>query len=426
MGRGGAAVASPCDDGSAVFFNPAGLAFATGQVLSAGGTLIAPSGQFENDVTGAKSSMNSRVYPVPHLFYQRRINDRFAIGFGLFAPYGLETDWPATFEGRFLGYKSVVQGIYLQPTLAVKLTHRIGIGVGLDITHLKVELRQRLDLSPVALPPPAPPGATFANLGIQPGTDFANADLNGGAWNLGANFGIQFQATDRLSFGARYLTRQKVEITKGTVNFTQVSTGITLAAGNPFGVPAGTSLDDVLAPRFLADSLLGPQNATTAITLPDQLVVGAAYQFTSKLKVLLDYQYVNWKVFKDLQLNFALAGQRTIVESYRHSDGFRLGGEYAWTPTTNFRAGFLTHTAAAPSQTVTPNLPEGPRSEFTLGFGTRLSHSLRLDLAYQYIDQADRRGRTTDGGLAVPTTAVNNGLYTFHAHLFGATLALDF
>jgi hypothetical protein len=49
-----------------------------------------------------------------------------------------------------------------------------------------------------------------------------------------------------------------------------------------------------------------------------------------------------------------------------------------------------------------------------------------VDLAYQYIDQADRRGRTTDGGQAAPTVAVNNGLYTFHAHLFGATLALAF
>ena len=75
---------------------------------------------------------------------------------------------------------------------------------------------------------------------------------------------------------------------------------------------------------------------------------------------------------------------------------------------------------------MTPNLPEGKRSELTLGFGTRLGRSLRLDLAYQYIDQGDRRGRTTDGGLALPTTTVNNGLYTFTAHLIGATFALDF
>ena len=55
-----------------------------------------------------------------------------------------------------------------------------------------------------------------------------------------------------------------------------------------------------------------------------------------------------------------------------------------------------------------------------------LLNDLHVDLAYQYIDQADRRGRTTDGGLSQPTSAVNNGLYNFRAHLFGATLTWAF
>ena len=426
MGRAGTGVASPCGDGSTIFFNPAGLALMTQQMISAGGTLIIPSGGFENEITGVKTDLNDRIYPVPHLYYQRRINDRLAAGFGAFVPYGLETDWPEDFEGRFLGYKSVVQAIYLQPTLAARLTDRISVGAGLDIVHLHVELHQHADLATVALPPPAPPGATFANLGIPSGTDFADAEVSGNAWNLGASLGVMWRATDRLSFGARYLTRQKIEVDQGTVSFNQRPTGITLALGNPFGVPAGTPLDAILAPRFLDDSLLGPQGGSTTLTMPDQFTLGAAYQLTPRIKVLFDYQRVNWKVFDQLVLQFERAGTRTIVEHYRASNGFRLGGEYAWSPTTTFRGGFLTHSAAAPDQTVTPNLPEGKRSEITLGFGTRLTRSLQLDLAYQYIDQADRRGRTTDGGLAVPTTAVNNGLYTFSAHLIGATLALAF
>ena len=75
---------------------------------------------------------------------------------------------------------------------------------------------------------------------------------------------------------------------------------------------------------------------------------------------------------------------------------------------------------------MTPNLPEGPRTEYTAGVGATLSPKLHLDVSYQYIDQADRRGRTTDGGLAVPTAAVNNGLYTFSASLIGATLTYKF
>jgi long-chain fatty acid transport protein len=162
----GTAVASPCDDASTIFFNPAGLALATHKLVSAGGTLIAPSGQFENDSTGEKTSMNKRVYPVPHVYFQHPLSDRIVAGFGFFVPYGLETDWPENFEGRFLGYKSLVQGFYLQPTVAVKITDRFMVGAGVDFTYLKVGLHQHLDLAPQALPPPAPPGTTFANLGI--------------------------------------------------------------------------------------------------------------------------------------------------------------------------------------------------------------------------------------------------------------------
>ncbi len=55
-----------------------------------------------------------------------------------------------------------------------------------------------------------------------------------------------------------------------------------------------------------------------------------------------------------------------------------------------------------------------------------MSDRFRFDLAYQYIDQADRQGRSGDGGMAAPTTAVNDGLYTFDANLLGITLTYSF
>ena len=116
------------------------------------------------------------------------------------------------------------------------------------------------------------------------------------------------------------------------------------------GYQAGTPLDAILTPRFLPDSTLGDQNASTTITLPDQIVLGAAYQLTPKFKVLFDYQRVNWKVFDELVLNFELAGQRTLVESYRASKRISHRWRVRLRPSTTFRAGFLTHTAAAPNR----------------------------------------------------------------------------
>ena len=53
MGRAGTGVSLPCDDGSSIFFNPAGIAFSTGQHVSVGTTLIAPRGGFTEDATSA-------------------------------------------------------------------------------------------------------------------------------------------------------------------------------------------------------------------------------------------------------------------------------------------------------------------------------------------------------------------------------------
>ena len=73
---------------------------------------------------------------------------------------------------------------------------------------------------------------------------------------------------------------------------------------------------------------------------------------------------------------------------------------------------------------MTPILPEGQRIEGTVGAGIRLTPALRLDLAYQYLYQGDRRGRMIE--VAAPTPANNHGIFAFTANLFGASLALAF
>src|SRR3989475_13300840 len=50
MGRAGTAAGAPCADGSAIFFNPAGLAGSNGGQCSAGVTLIKVVGGFTDDL----------------------------------------------------------------------------------------------------------------------------------------------------------------------------------------------------------------------------------------------------------------------------------------------------------------------------------------------------------------------------------------
>ena len=444
MGRAGTAVASPCPDGSAMFYNPAGLALTRKGhgVLTVGGTFIAPTGSFTNDQTGLVSDLNTKVYPVPHVYATYGVTDRFAVGLGFFAPYGLTTDWPTTAEGRYAGYKSVIRGLYLQPTASFKITDQIMVGGGFDIAFSHVELRQRgPDLSTIPLPAPAPAGLTFGSLGIPSGTDFVDVNLHGNGTSAGFHAGVLLKASDRLSIGARYLSRHNVKIDNGTVEITQVATGLVLPPGNPITSNPPISdptqpfpVDPFLASFFGAGGPLSNQSGSTALRYPEQWSFGAAGDVTSSLKLLFDVQLTNWKVFDTLMIKFERLdplgnGSNTVVypEHFGRTTAYRFGGQYSLGPATVVRLGYLFHNGASPDQNVTPNLPEGNRNEFTAGFGTNLVSKLHLDLGYMYINQADRRGRSfpvLSGAPAPPVTT--NGLYHFTANLFAATLTYAF
>lgn len=415
MARAGTGVADPCGDGSAMFFNPAGLAGISGRVASVGGVLINTSGSFTNDLTGQVSNLKDGHYPAPNAYVALPLGTRYAVGLGLFAPYGLTTEWPTTAEGRFLGYKSQIQAIYLQPTFAIKANARWSFGAGFDLNFMNVELDQRLDLSSQQV---TGQPFTFASLGIAPGTDFASGQLTGNGTGVGYHLGVQFKANDRLSFGLRYLSRQLVKFNNASASFSQVNTGLVLPAGNPFGAPAGTPLDLILASQFLPDSQLSSQGGSTYLRVPEQLVGGVAYQLTPKLKGLFDVQWTNWATFDALTIKFQRLPTVVLPEAYHAVVDWRLGGEYALNPNTVLRAGVLAHKGAAPDSNVTPNLPEGNRTELTLGAGRQFSPTMGLDVAFQYIDQADRRGRSGNGPI--------NGLYAFSAYLVGASLVYRF
>jgi long-chain fatty acid transport protein len=430
MGRGGAGVADPCPDGSGIFFNPAALSF-DAKVMTLGGALIGPSGTFTDTsstlMKGTISTLNEKWYPVPNIYMSVPFAKKYAFGFGVFAPYGLTTDWPTTSQGRYLGYKSLVQGVYLQPTFAAKLNDHVSLGFGVDITYLNVELRQRADLSVQTLPT----GATFAALGVAAGTDFADIQLKGNTWNYGYHLGAQFKVNDRFSIGMRYLGGQKVKVTNGTIDTTQISAkkpdGTLYVTPIPLpGIPAGTPMDALVASQFAAGGKLSDQTATTTLPLPAQFVAGMAIKAAPKVKLFFDYQYTNWSSFTSLNIDGQYLDS-VVPENYNNVSGLRMGTEIGLGTKAEFRAGFNVHGPAAPDQSVTPNLPEGSREELSLGFGARLSKAARIDFSYMYLHQPDRAGRSYPGANpAAPVVSDNNGTYSFMAHLFGLSLTFRF
>jgi len=429
MARAGTGVAAPCPDGSAIFFNPAGLAGLKGWHVSAGGTLIKALGNFTSDATQAKTDLDNPWIPVPSVYVAYGASPKLGVGIGLFAPYGLETRWPLSFDGRFTGYDNIIRNVYIQPSMAYQVTPWLSLGVGLDIVSGHVELNQQIDLAPQVLPLPGlPPGTTAAQLGIAPGTGFANAHLEASHTQVtGAHFGGIIKVNDRWSIGGRYLMHAKIDYS-GTATFTQVPTGIIIPVA--FGpIPAGTPVDAVLQPLF--SSLLPSGAVTTTITNPEQVVFGVAFKPQTGWTLYGDYQFTRWgKRFAALPINFAdpATPSQVLNTYYNNTSDFRLGAEWVKNAKLTLRGGYLYNTAAAPPETVTPLLPEGSRNEITAGAGVALTPKWSVDFAYQFIKQNDRRGRTRDlsGATADQLIALNNGLYSFSAHLVGLSLAYTF
>jgi long-chain fatty acid transport protein len=446
MGRAGTGVAAPCADGSAMFFNPAGLAGVAGKHLSVGVTLLDVQGGFTNDTLLQKSNLDNPLLAVPQAYLSYGVTSKLGVGVGLFAPYGLETKWPLSFDGRFAGYKNILQSLYLQPTLAYQVTPWLSVGGGFDIVFGKVELNQRLDLAQAPVPlPGVPAGTTFGQFGTPPGTDFADAHLEATKTTVAGHVGAIFKITDQLSFGANYLTKARFEYA-GSASFTQVPTGYIVPANITVGaltIPKGCPIDALLSAPAAACGGIGfglfnpatgvfrSQPVTTVIANPAQLVLGVAYKVANGWTLLGDYQYTWWSRFGQLFLVFpqdasGLLG-RQLIENYQNTTGVRFGAEWVRDAKWTFRGGYLHHNGAAPAETVTPLLPEGERNEFTAGTTVKLARGFSADLAYQYIEQNDRRGRTREPILGqAPTIGLNTGLYTFHAHLFGVSLGYAF
>ncbi|MBP2646499.1 MAG: fadL [Gemmatimonadetes bacterium] len=421
MGRGGTAAARPCADASGMYFNPAGIA-GLPTSGSLGGTVIMPFTTWSNDNTQIQADFLSKAYPVPNLYFVAPVAKRYALGFGVYVPYGLTTEWDKeTFEGRFLGYKTSLKAIYLQPTAAAQFG-KFKIGAGLDITHLSVDLERKLDLSQQF----AAPGVTFGMLGIPYGTDFADANITGSAWGVGYNLGATFDLTKQVSLGVRYLGRQKVTADGGEAQFTQDPTGLVLTAGNPLGFPAGTPVDALLAPQFETGGSLVTQGVSTSIRLPNQLVMGVAVTPVKALTVMFDAQYTWWEVLDEIPLDFEILPNQSLVLNDNSVWTWRFGAELLLNKEhgTVFRGGFIFHEAAAPDQSVIPNLPEASRNDYSVGFGTRISKTFYIDAAYMLVDAYNRRGRTV---ALEPGGPITNGLYfNAGANLVSVTLTATF
>ncbi|MBT3317059.1 hypothetical protein HN388_03685, partial [bacterium] len=143
----GGAFTATADDGSAIFYNPAGLAFIEGSGLSMNLMPIIPTAEFTGatmpDGTYETAKTKSAVFPIPGMYYYKNTG-HLSYGIGLYAPFGMGVAWedPATSPGRQISYDVDLKTVYITPAVAIKITENVALSVGADIAHTEIVLNK--------------------------------------------------------------------------------------------------------------------------------------------------------------------------------------------------------------------------------------------------------------------------------------------
>lgn len=390
---GGAFVAT-ADDPSAMFFNPAGNAFADNHLTLEGGgfVILRPKAEFDGvspfPGDGYHAEMAKAIYAIGHGYGVLPISNDVKLAVGFWTPAGLGVPWeePDTFRGRFLNQRVDVRQIAVSAQLAVKLSDYVAIGGGPEFRFTDVKLSRNAG----AVNP-------FTNRFV----DVAHISIvsTGTPVKVGFNAGILIKPCPRLRLGVAFHSHMDVD----------------LEGGAEFGrIPSGNAQFDAAVAAQLPIGRTVP--ATTTIQFPSLTMFGVAYDLTPNLSLEVDGNYTSWSVFDQTVLRVSGLPDTTLVHKWENTWSVRAGilfkGKRGWVA-----GGFVYDQTPQPDADVSPFLPDSNRSGGTIGFGVQAGH-FEFQLSSLFLWFHER---------AIATNKDNfNGTYQTFAVLPGVTIKSKF
>ena len=377
----GGAFAAQANHVSTIFYNPAGITQLSGWNFSAGGTYIVPKASFTGptsvDPNWYSEAKEWNFFP-PNFYASYAITEELSAGFGFFVPFGLGTDWGDDWIGKHLTTKGEVQMLFFNPVIAYEVIEGLSVAGGVSYVHGSISLTQAAYFTPRNM--------------------WGSVTLEGDGTGIGYNFGIRYQATEKLAFGAQYRSNVKIDL-DGDAKFT-------------FPTSTNPIINAEIASLF-------PDNKGTAeIETPIFLTIAASYDVLDNLTLEFDYVHTGWSSYDELAVDFETetAAVTDIASPKNWEDVYslRFGLEYRWNDNFALRTGYIRDQDPVPDATLDPLLPSGNRDLFCVGGGYSFNN-FAFDLAYVLLLQEDRTVTTSE----IPF----NGDYKSIAHLFGINLS---
>lgn len=356
-GLGRANAGEVADMGAAsLWWNPAAIGGLDRSSATFSATYIVPSGRISDNGStidrpvggpmpvGGGADLRNPVQKglLPGTALGLRLNDRWAVGLGIAAPYGLTSEYPEEGWTRYSGLTSHLRIFDIQPVLAFAPTDEISIGFGLNIQYADAEL-------------------TNAMPNIVPGSPDGRVELRGTGWDLGWSAGVQFRPSPRLSFGLSYKSAVEHKL-KGDA-----------------------TIEGLLGPLAGANYA---GDASASFSTPWHLSGGARWQATERLTLNVQATRFGWSRFDSIRIGAPLNTE--LQQNYRDTTSVALGADYEFSDALTLRAGIQNDPSPTPDAGE-PRVPDADRVMYTAGGSYRLNDRLTLDGAFAYVDL--ERGR---------------------------------
>ncbi|WP_415770490.1 OmpP1/FadL family transporter [Pseudomonas sp. LB3P38] len=365
MGTGFAGRSSSADDASTVFGNPAGMSRLKREQVTGGVAFI----DAHADISDASSSPNGGTNKgdmvpfmgVPMGYYVKPIDDHWAVGFGVYAPFGLVTDYENGFAGRYFGSKSEVKIVTLQPTVSYAFNDKVSIGFGPTIN--------RID------------GTLESNLSLNPRAADGTVKIKGDDTALGYNIGIMVQALESTRLGLTYHSKVKYKLEGDT----KVNYGVLAALGQNPNQKFDASLD---------------------ITTPESVDFSVTHQLDDQWTLYAGSTWTRWSRLKEITVEnegvpaaLAARGFGTITEEQNWHDTWAhaIGASYQLNKQWVLRTGLSVDQAPTNNVNRSPRIPTGDRKIFSLGAGWSPTDDLTIDVAYSYLREESVKVNNSNG-----------------------------
>jgi long-chain fatty acid transport protein len=348
MGHAGTGL---CLDNASILFNPGAVSFLDSlRGISFGASFIIPRTTYLDAQTRyiAHTENHTGTPFTLYAVYKFKKTAKWNLGLGIYTPFGSKVQYADDWKGQALIREIDLKTIFIQPTFSYKVNSKLGLGVGFICATGDFSLRKAIPLQDSA-------------------GNYGEASLKGKASGYGFNAGIYFKATEKLSIGIDYRSQVNVSVKGGSADFT--------------------------VPSSLVDKF---ENTTfsTQLRLPQMATLGFGYAANKKLKLAFDINYVGWKSYDSLIIDFDKNSDAlTDVHSprmYKNVFIFRVGGQYKCNDKWTLRAGTYYDMSPVKDGYLTPETPDTDKIGVTLGASFNITKTFHIDASLLYIEGMKR------------------------------------